>query len=124
MRYADDFVVLAQTESRLHEAFDLVQRQLTSLGLTLSAEKTKQSKFREGFTFLGFAISSWSVTMRPKSVEKFKTKIRDLTPRHHNLDLERPAARSCVSGGSAPRWGQSLWGRPVPERGPPAHRGN
>ena len=26
--------------------------------------------------------------MRPKSVEKFKTKIRDLTPRHHNLDQE------------------------------------
>ena len=88
VRYADDFVVLAQTESRLHEAFDLVQRHLTSLGLTLSAEKTKQSKFREGFTFLGFAISSWSVTMRPKSVEKFKTKIRDLTPRHHNLDQD------------------------------------
>ena len=26
--------------------------------------------------------------MRPKSVEKFKTKIRELTPRHHNLDAE------------------------------------
>ena len=26
--------------------------------------------------------------MRPKSVEKFKTKIRELTPRHHNLDHE------------------------------------
>jgi group II intron reverse transcriptase/maturase len=88
VRYADDFVVLAQTESRLHEAFDLVQRHLTSLGLTLSAEKTKQSKFREGFAFLGFAISSWSVTMRPKSVEKYKTKIRELTPRHHNLDQD------------------------------------
>ena len=24
--------------------------------------------------------------MRPKSIEKFKTKIRDLTPRLHNLD--------------------------------------
>jgi len=24
--------------------------------------------------------------MRPKAVEKFKVKIRDLTPRHHNLD--------------------------------------
>ncbi len=26
--------------------------------------------------------------MRPKSVEKFKTKIRELTPRHHNLDQQ------------------------------------
>ena len=86
VRYADDFVVLCQTEAEVTEAFDLVQQHLTSLGLTLSAEKTKLTKFREGFAFLGFAISSWSVGMRPKSVEKFKTKIRELTPRHHNLD--------------------------------------
>jgi group II intron reverse transcriptase/maturase len=86
VRYADDFVVLCQTESQVHEAADLVQQRLTSLGLTLSAEKTKKTKFREGFAFLGFAISSWCVTMRPKSVEKFKTKIRELTPRHHNLE--------------------------------------
>jgi len=86
VRYADDFVVLCQTESQVQEATDVVQLHLNSLDLTLSAEKTKKTKFREGFAFLGFAISSWSVTMRPKSVEKFKTKIRELTPRHHNLD--------------------------------------
>jgi len=88
VRYADDFVVLCQTESQVQEAFALVQQHLTSVGLTLSAEKTKTTKFREGFAFLGFAISSWSVTMRPKSMEKLKTKIRELTPRHHNLDHE------------------------------------
>jgi group II intron reverse transcriptase/maturase len=88
VRYADDFVVLCQSEAQVREAFALVQQHLTSLGLTLSAEKTKMNKFREGFAFLGFAISSWSVSMRPKAVEKFKTKIRELTPRHHNLDQE------------------------------------
>lgn len=88
VRYADDFVVLCQDEAQVKEAHDLVQQQLTDLGLTLSPEKTKTTKFREGFAFLGFAISSWSVSMRTKSVEKFKTKIRDLTPRHHNLDQE------------------------------------
>lgn len=88
VRYADDFVVLGQNEAQVKEAFDLVQQQLTDLGLTLSPEKTKTTKFREGFAFLGFDISSWSVSMRTKSVEKFKTKIRDLTPRHHNLDQE------------------------------------
>jgi RNA-directed DNA polymerase len=88
VRYADDFVVLCQHEAQVQEAFALVQEQLTSLGLTLSAEKTKRTQFREGFAFLGFAISSWSVTMRPKAIEKFKTKIRELTPRHHNLDQD------------------------------------
>src|ERR1700682_5432315 len=86
VRYADDFVVLCRTEAQVQEAHDLVQRHLTSLGLTLSAEKTKTTQFREGFAFLGFDISAWSVTMRPKSVEKFKTKVRELTARSHNLD--------------------------------------
>jgi len=86
VRYADDFVVLCRTEAQVQEAHDLVQRHLTSLGLTLSAEKTKRTRFREGFAFLGFVISAWSVTMRPKAVEKFKAKVRELTPRHHNLD--------------------------------------
>jgi group II intron reverse transcriptase/maturase len=88
VRYADDFVVLCESEAKVKEAHDLVQRQLTQLGLALSPEKTKQTPFREGFAFLGFTISSWSVSMRPKSVEKFKTKIRELTVRHHNLDHE------------------------------------
>jgi RNA-directed DNA polymerase len=88
VRYADDFVVLCQSEAEVKEAHELVQRQLTQLGLTLSPEKTKQTQFKDGFAFLGFTISSWSVGMRPKSVEKFKTKIRELTVRHHNLDHE------------------------------------
>jgi RNA-directed DNA polymerase len=88
VRYADDFVVLGKSAAEVKEAHALVEQHLTRLGLTLSAEKTKQTAFREGFAFLGFAMSSWSVKMRPKSVEKFKTKIRDITQRHHNLDRE------------------------------------
>jgi RNA-directed DNA polymerase len=86
VRYADDFVVLTKSAAKVREALDLVQQHLTSLGLSLSAEKTKMTTFRQGFAFLGFDIAAWSVKMRPKSVEKFKTKIRELTPRHHNLD--------------------------------------
>jgi len=86
VRYADDFVVLCRSEAEVMAAHDLVQQHLTQLGLTLSAEKTKQTRFRDGFAFLGFVLSSWAVTMRPKAVEKFNTKLRELTPRHHNLD--------------------------------------
>ena len=85
-RYADDFVVLCKTEVQVQEALALVQQHLSSLGLTLSPQKTKTTRFREGFAFLGFDISAWSVAMRPKSVEKFKDKVRELTPRSHNLD--------------------------------------
>jgi group II intron reverse transcriptase/maturase len=86
VRYADDFVVLTKSAAAVCEARDLVEQHLAKLGLTLSAEKTKMTTCREGFSFLGFAIGAWSVTVRPKSVEKYKDKIRELTPRHHNLD--------------------------------------
>jgi RNA-directed DNA polymerase len=101
VRYADDFVVLCRDKAQVQEAHDLVQRLLTSLGLTLSAEKTKLTQFREGFAFLGFTISAWSVTMRPKAVEKFKTKVRELTPRHHNLDATVITKLNSVIRGTA-----------------------
>lgn len=101
VRYADDFVVLCQNAAAVQEAHALVQGHLDQLGLTLSAEKTKQTQFREGFAFLGFVLSSWSVTMRPKSVEKFKTKIRELTPRSHNLDAEVVVKVNAVVRGTA-----------------------
>jgi RNA-directed DNA polymerase len=88
VRYADDFVVLTKSEVKVREAYDLVQQHLASIGLSLSAEKTKMTTFRKGFAFLGFDIAAWSVKMRPKSVEKFKAKIRELTPRKQNLDAK------------------------------------
>lgn len=87
VRYADDFVVLCHSEQEAKEARALVEQLLRErLGLSLSAEKTKVTRFQEGFTFLGFDIKSRFVRMRAKSVENFKTKIRTLTRRHHNLD--------------------------------------
>lgn len=86
VRYADDFVVLCRSESQAQEAHGLVQQHLTGIGLTLSPTKTKITRFAEGFQFLGFAISSRSVTMRAKSLEKFKTRIREETERHRNMD--------------------------------------
>lgn len=101
VRYADDFVVLCKSQAQVYEAHTLVQQHLDRLGLTLSAEKTKMTKFREGFAFLGFDITAWSVTMRAKSVEKYKTKIRELTRRHYNLDRTVVAKVNAVIRGTA-----------------------
>src|SRR5580692_2104639 len=49
VRYADDFVVLCRSAAAVKVAHDLVQQHLTQIGLSLSAEKTKTTKFREGF---------------------------------------------------------------------------
>ena len=89
VRYADDFVVLCRSEQEAKEALALVIQLLEQrLGLTLSPEKTKVTRFHEGFTFLGFDIKSNFVRMRAKSVENFKTKVRRITRRSHNLDAE------------------------------------
>ena len=97
MRYADDFVVLCESEDKVKRGrTDLVQRQLHPTSASARARKRPSRRSfspGKGFAFLGFTISSWSVSMRPKSVEKFKTKIRELTVRHQNLDQEVVAVR-------------------------------
>jgi len=101
VRYADDFVVLCKSEAKVKEAHELVQQYLTRIGLTLSPEKTRMTSFQEGFNFLGFAISARAVLMRPKSVEKFKTKIRAITQRKRNLDHEVVRKVNAVVRGTA-----------------------
>ena len=102
VRYADDFVVLCKTEHEAKEALALVEHLLADqLGLTLSPEKTKISRFHEGFTFLGFDIKSRFVRMRAKSEENFKTKVREITRRSHNLDAEMITRLNRVIRGTA-----------------------
>lgn len=86
VRYADDFVVVCKDRRQAEAALTVVEQLMTELGLSLSPEKTKIASFGKGYEFLGFTLSSKSRTMRPKSLEKFKTKIREITRRCHNLD--------------------------------------
>jgi len=89
VRYADDFVVLCPSRRQAEEALALVTQVLENgLGLQLSQEKTKVTSYGKGYAFLGFHLSRRSRRMRPKSVKKFKDKIRELTCRSHNFDGE------------------------------------
>ena len=102
VRYADDFVVLCRTESQAKEAWHAVEQFVTErLGLTLSPEKTHITTFGKGFSFLGFDVQSHSVKMRAKSVEKFKTRVRELTRRSHNLEAEQIMKLNAVVRGVA-----------------------
>jgi RNA-directed DNA polymerase len=101
-RYADDFVVVCQDQRQAQEALALVKRVLEeTLGLQLSAEKTKITSFGRGYDFLGFSLSSKSRRMREKSVQKFKAKIRELTVRKQNLDAEAVKKVNRVIRGTA-----------------------
>jgi RNA-directed DNA polymerase len=108
VRYADDFVVCCQTVPQAEEAKTQVQRILGPLGLTLSPEKTRIARYGKGYTFLGFVLSSRSKRMRPKSQDKFKEKVRELTVRSRNLDAELIEELNRVIEGTA-RYFATRW---------------
>lgn len=86
VRYADDIVILVKSIHEAENALDFTKKVLNDLGLEISDEKTKIAKVSDGFQFLGFLIKGHSVTMRPKSIEKFEKAIEDITTRSENLD--------------------------------------
>jgi group II intron reverse transcriptase/maturase len=102
VRYADDFVVVCQTPQQVHEARTFVSGVLRDrLGLSLSPEKTQVTSYRKGYEFLGFFLSSRSRRMRNKSLQKFKTKVRELTVRKHNMDQRCIRKLNAVIRGTA-----------------------
>jgi RNA-directed DNA polymerase len=113
VRYADDLVVLCQTQAQAEEAKTQVTRILAQLGLQLSTEKTRITTYGKGYSFLGFVMSSRSRSMRPKSQDKFRDKVRDLTRRSHNLEASVIEELNRVIRGTAnyfaPRWATSRW---------------
>lgn len=108
VRYADDLVVLAQTQGQAEEALTVVAQTLERVELKLSPDKTRITTYQGGYSFLGFVMSRRSRRMRPKSVQKFEDKVRQLTPRHYNLDANVVEKLNLVIRGTAlyftPRW--------------------
>jgi group II intron reverse transcriptase/maturase len=86
VRYADDFVVLCRSHALAQQALAFVDDVLRNeLGLSLSPNKTKVTSFLKGFDFLGFRVSKRRISIREKSIEKLKARVRLLTTRSHNL---------------------------------------
>ncbi len=62
VRYADDFVVLCETEEDANKAVFELTLWMKNKGLSLSNSKTKIIHLIEGFDFLGFNIRHYPVT--------------------------------------------------------------
>ena len=97
IRYADDWVVLAKTETAARQALAVAQTVVeASLHLTLHPEKTRVVDVREtSFDFLGFTFF-WSKpgeSGRPlygpkaEAVQRFKLRIRQETRRNRPINL-------------------------------------
>jgi RNA-directed DNA polymerase len=88
VRYADDFVVFARSESEASAALLLAREVLEGeLGLSLHPEKTRVVSVAEGFEFLGFhyyrdpKTGTQRKEVRRKSAQRFRDAIRQRTPR-------------------------------------------
>ena len=94
VRYADDFVILCESEADALKAKQATEEWLKLKGLELSKEKTKIVHISEGFDFLGFNIrqykvkntqTGWKLLIKPsnKFVKETKSKIRKTFLEHH-----------------------------------------
>ncbi|NEQ84311.1 MAG: group II intron reverse transcriptase/maturase, partial [Moorea sp. SIO2I5] len=88
IRFADDFVILTESEEDATNAKETAEKWLTKKGLTLSKEKTRINHLTTGFDFLGWTFRKYKTTNRKtglitlikpskKSIKKIKSKIRE-----------------------------------------------
>jgi RNA-directed DNA polymerase len=82
VRYADDFVILCRTAEDAQRALEVVRQWTSDNGLTLHPTKTKIVDERtDGFEFLGYRFVKQCRFPRRKSLDKFKTAIRQKAKR-------------------------------------------
>jgi RNA-directed DNA polymerase len=90
VRYADDFVILCRSEAEAQAALARVQAWVEENALTLHPEKTQIVDLGQpgGFDFLGYHFERGYRWPRRKAMDRFKGKVRELTPRTSGVSLE------------------------------------
>jgi len=90
VRYADDFVLMCRSEDEAKTALCRVQTWVAENGLTLHPEKTRLVDATQpgGFDFLGYHFERGYKWPRRKALDRFKDKVRELTPRTSGESME------------------------------------
>jgi len=79
VRYADDFIITAETKEELEAILPEVEAWLAKRGLKLNQEKTHIRHITEGFNFLGFNLRRYGrKTLVKPQKEKVQAKLRDI----------------------------------------------
>ena len=87
-RYADDFVVMCETEAEAITALETIRIWTEEVGLTLHPDKTKIiNSEHEIFDFLGYQFNKGKKFPSKKSLKKFKDKIRKKTGRSNQYSM-------------------------------------
>ena len=83
VRYADDFVVMCESETEAKEVLEQLSQWVDKAGLILHPTKTRivDASQKGGFDFLGYHFEGGSKWPREKSLDKLKESIREKTGR-------------------------------------------
>jgi len=87
IRYADDFVILADRRWKVEAADRLVRAILADIGLEVSETKSKIGRVNDGFEFLGFSVLGRFLRPRPRSLSSFKDRVRSRTRRQAPVSM-------------------------------------
>lgn len=94
VRYADDCLILVKSEKAANRVMESITTFITRrLGLKVNVEKSKVARPNE-IKYLGFGFykkinqNMWRPKPHIKSVEKFKTKLRDILVRSRSISLD------------------------------------
>jgi RNA-directed DNA polymerase len=83
VRYADDFVILCESQQEAQEVLEKLRQWVEAAGLTLHPTKTRivDANQKGGFDFLGYHFERGYRWPRQKSIDKFRETIRGKTRR-------------------------------------------
>jgi RNA-directed DNA polymerase len=90
VRYADDFVILCESEAEAQEVMEQLRQWVAGVGLLLHPTKTRivDATQKGGFDFLGYHFERGHRWPRQKSLDKFKATIREKTGRCSSESME------------------------------------
>ena len=91
VRYADDCLIMVRSEKAANHVMESVTRYIENkLGLIVNAEKSKVARPRD-IKYLGFGFynkkGEWKPKPHLKSVQKFKSKLKDITSRSNAVSI-------------------------------------
>jgi RNA-directed DNA polymerase len=89
IRYADDFVILADRRWKARAADRLVRSIVADIGLEVAEAKSRVVHVRDGFEFLGFQFQGRFLRSRPSALAGFKNRVRQRTRRTAPVSVQR-----------------------------------
>jgi retron-type reverse transcriptase len=93
VRYADDFIILARSDSDIEIIHKKVEARIKKLGLSINPEKTDKYDVRKkGLDFVGFHFDGKTIKVRDKNIDRYKNRILQAinTPPQYIIDANKP----------------------------------